>query len=94
MLSDTAERSSAEPGVKPDEGTSSASAMDLLKQGARWMAPVVGTALKEEAGIDPYRFTSEGQPELTEDQQFVTGFVRWAGRRGAEMLAERAAAAH
>lgn len=66
-------------------------AMEATGQAARWIAPAAGTALKEETGFDPFQFTKEGQPDLDQDQQFVSGCLRWAGRRGAEVLAERLA---
>lgn len=67
-------------------------AMGKIGEGVRWAAPVVGTALKEETGVDPYRFAAE-QPELNHDQQFATGVTRWAIRRAAEHMTERRAAA-
>ena len=66
-------------------------AVEATGQAARWIAPAAGTALKEETGFDPFQFTKEGQPDLDQDQQFVSGCLRWAGRRGAEVLAERLA---
>jgi hypothetical protein len=62
---------------------------NAIGEGARWIAPAAGTALKEETGFDAFQFTKEGQPDLDQDQQFVSGCLRWAGRRGAEVLAER-----
>lgn len=81
----------------PDGGTSRLgsalkTAMEATGQAARWIAPAAGTALKEETGFDAFQFTKEGQPDLDQDQQFVSGCLRWAGRRGLEVLAERAAA--
>ncbi len=64
---------------------------NAIGEGARWIAPAAGTALKEETGFDPFQFTKEGQPDLDQDQRFVAGTLRWAGRRGAEVLAERLA---
>lgn len=63
---------------------------NAMGEAARWTTPVVGTALKEETGMDVYRFAGE-QPELNEDQQFAAGVARWAIRRGMEHLAERQA---
>ena len=79
----------------PDGGSSLLgglkTAMEATGQAARWIAPAAGTALKEETGFDAFQFTKEGQPDLDQDQQFVSGCLRWAGRRGAEVLAERLA---
>lgn len=59
-----------------------------MAEGARWAAPAVGTALKEETGVDLYRFAGE-QPELNKDQNFAAGVTRWAIRRAVEHMAER-----
>lgn len=67
-----------------------ASIRDMVKEAVAWTAPVVGTAIKDETGVDPFRFTKEGQPELTSDQNFATGVARFALRRGVERLAARA----
>lgn len=84
------------PDPAPDSGQSRLmgalkTAGSAVAEGARWAAPVVGTALKEETGVDLYKFSAE-QPELDRDQNFAAGVTRWAIRRGLERLAESQAA--
>jgi hypothetical protein len=80
----------AAPQEDPETQNRLAHIRGMVKEAVAWTAPVVGTAIKDETGMDPFRFTKEGQPELTSDQNFAAGMARFALRRGMERLAARA----